>query len=322
MGASLLLCLAAAGSLGFDVDWAAFRAGGDSSRIEFYYAVPHDQLLYVDSAGSLQARFTVAFVLADRAGNPVSSGEFVKRARLGRGGFADAVQRRLAFVDAFSVTVAPGTYRFSITVTDSTASGVTSGRRDDSLTADGFAGGPCVSSLQLGSRLVVDSLSGALAVIPNPSGRFGAPGPDTLYFYLEGYGFAPEPDSWGLETRVIREGGADTVVETGLLARAKSGPDVSAAFGLSLHGVKPGQYRLLVALTDFAVRRTAIADKRLRVGGDESPAGPAPRLEGLTERELRYYRQVQYLATPRQLAFYQTLTDFLQGFLFMRRIIQ
>lgn len=309
MVASMLLTIVAAGTLGFDIDWAAFDAGGDSARVEFYYSIPYDQLLYVDSAGVLEARFTVGFELTDRSGALVRSGEFARRARLGRGGFADAVRRRLAFVDAFSVTVRPGGYRYAIAVSDSTQSGVTRGRRDDTLPITAFGGRLSASSLQLGSRLVVDSATGAVSVIPNPGSRFGAPGPDTLYFYVEGYGFEPESDSYGLEIRLLSMVGPDTAIESGLLVRARSGPHAAAALGIGVGGVKPGNYQLEVTLTDFDLRRSVRAEKRLWIGPEAAAAGAVPRLEGLSDRERRYYREIQHLTTPRQLGFYQALTD-------------
>ncbi len=40
MSACLVLLLAVTGAIDFGVDWSAFRAGRDSSRVEFFYGIP------------------------------------------------------------------------------------------------------------------------------------------------------------------------------------------------------------------------------------------------------------------------------------------
>ena len=45
MSLAIALLVALSGAIDFSVDWSAFRAGADSSRVEFFYAIPYDQLL-------------------------------------------------------------------------------------------------------------------------------------------------------------------------------------------------------------------------------------------------------------------------------------
>lgn len=302
---ALLLTLTCA--VRFDVDWVAYRAPADSSRVEFFYSIPHDQLLYTDSAGQISATFTVRMQLRGVTNGFVQDGEFRKRARLPEGGFVGAVERRRTFVDGFSVTAPPGTYRFELTVTDSAPGGFTTGTARDSLTLPGFNQSPSLSTLHLGARIAVDTLTGAVAVIPNPSHQFGLAGLDTVYFYYEAYNLVPDTNQYGLETRVIGAR-ADTVLESGLTLRSKSGSQASSALGLSVRGLAPGGYTLIVGITDLVTRRSAWREREFTVGSP-APAGPAPRLTGLGGRELAYYREVQYLTTPRQYAFYQALSD-------------
>ena len=307
MFASFALLLALTGTIQFNVDWVAYRAPADSSRIEFFYSIPHDQLLYVDSAGQLSATFTVKMQIRGVANGFVQSGEFRKRARLPAGGFVGAVERRRTFVDGFSVTAPPGSYRFELAVTDSAPTGFTTGTVRDSLTLPDFGQSPSLSTLHLGARITVDSVTGAVAVIPNPSHEFGVVGLDTVYFYYEAYNLAPDTNQYGLETRVIGAR-SDTVLESGLMLRTKNGNKASSALGLSVRGLAPGAYTLVVELTDLVTRRSTTRERRFTVGSSER-AGPAPRLGGLDERELAYYHEVQYLTTPRQYAFYEALSD-------------
>lgn len=307
MFASFALLLALTGAIDFNVDWVAYRATADSSRIEFFYSVPHDQLLYVDSAGQLSATFTVKMQIHGATNGFVQTGEFQKRARLPEGGFVGAVERRRTFVDGFSVTAPPGSYRFELAISDSAPAGFTSGTLRDSLTLPDFSRSPSLSTLHLGARITVDTLTGAVAVIPNPSHHFGIAGLDTVYFYYEAYNLAPDTNQYALETRVIGAG-YDTVLESGLMLRSKSGSHASSVLGLSVRGLEPGGYTLGVELTDLVTRRSTTRERRFTVGSSE-PAGPAPRLAGLSEREQAYYHEVQYLTTPRQYAFYQALSD-------------
>jgi GWxTD domain-containing protein len=311
MVASLALALAITGAMSFSVDWAAFRAGADSSRVDFFYAIPHDQLLYVDSAGECHADFTVAVEVKGLGSDFKQAGAFRKHARLGPGGFAEAVIHQRAFVDAFSVTVPAGRFSFRVDVTDSTPSGVAKGTYQDSLAVAGFTTSPSLSSLQLGAALMSDTATGALAVIPNPSRRFGVRR-DTVYFYYEGYGLAPDTSQYGLEVWVVRRGRGqtDTAVRSGLLIRDKRGGNVSSAFGLSVKGLERGVHTLMVAITDLTTHRSAGSERDFFVAtAADTQEKVAPRLEGMGERERRYYREVQYLTTPKQHAFYEALSD-------------
>ncbi len=310
MTVSLALCLTLVGALQFSVDWAVFRATEDSSRVDFFYAVPYDQLLYVDSAGGPTASFAVAIDFRGIDNSFAQSGQFSKRASLGPGGFAQAAARQRTFVDGFSIVAPAGRYRFEMTITDSSPAGRNSGTVVETLVVGRFGSGFGISSLQLGARVVTDSFGGRVSVLPHPSRRFGAAGFDTLYFYYEGYGLSPDTGEYGLETWVLRRGErVDTVVQSGLLSRPRSATTVGAAFGLEVASLGPGEYELGVALTDFGTGQTVRTNRPFVVGEVVGPAGPAPRLVGLGEREQRYYREISYIATPRQLAYYQALSD-------------
>jgi GWxTD domain-containing protein len=310
MGASLLLLAALAGAIDCAVDWAAFRARGDSGRVDFFYAIPHHQLLYVDSAGELSAVFTVDVSLRGLDNGFVQNGSFRKRARLPAAGFVDAAERRRTFVDGFSITAPAGRYRFDLGVVDSAPSGLARGGVTDSLVIPGWTERPALSSLQLGARCVRDA-TGALSVLPNPSRRFGVAGLDTVYFYFEGYGLSNDTNQYGLETTVRRRGepARDTVVQSGFQLHPKAGTDVAAAFGLGVAALDPGGYTLAVALTDLVNRKTVVGERDFLVGAELAPAAQSPQLESLSERERRYYHEIQCLTTPAEFARYQALSD-------------
>ena len=57
MSTCIAVLLALTGALNFSADWSAFLAGGDSSRVEFFYAIPYEELLYTQTDSFLLAQF-------------------------------------------------------------------------------------------------------------------------------------------------------------------------------------------------------------------------------------------------------------------------
>ncbi len=294
-------------AIDFSVDWAAFRAGPESSRVEFFYGIPYDQLLYTQTDSGINARFAVQMELSGIGTSFREQGTIRKRARLTS--FREAERVRRSFVDGFSVVAPPGRYRFRIAVAESTASGVNQGMREDSIEVPGFAGGLTLSSLQLGASLTTDTVTGAVSVIPSPGLRFGIGGNDAVYVYFEGYGLSLDTNQYRIDVAVLRPGSDDTLVRGGPLFRPKAGADVATALGVSLEAVGPGPCVLALSLADLATGQRVGGTKRFVVG--EGAAGPGFRvsLDSLTGRERRYYREVEFIATPGELKYYAALSD-------------
>jgi len=306
MSFGIALLLAVTGALDFGVEWSAFRAGGDSSRVEFFYAIPYDQLLYTQTDSGLVAHFSVRLELAGLDNSFSEEGAVLKRARIRS--FQEALTARQSFVDAFSVTAPPGTYRFRIAVAETSSSGQTAGVREETLRLRGFDSGLALSSLQVGST--IDTVTGA--VIPNPTHRFPDKGLEALYVYYEGYNLSPESAVYHVRAAVTRSRGGrpDTVVKTQPLARQKQGTSTAYALGVSMAGVEPGTYTLGLELTDLAAKQSATASRDFVIGSAAPEAGAvATRLDKLSPLERKYYDQIQYLATPNQLAYYKALSD-------------
>lgn len=173
-GSLLALLSVAVGAINFSVDWSAFRAGGDSSRVEFFYSIPFDQLAYTQTDSGLVAPFSVRLGLQGVDNGFREQGTVLKRARIRD--FEDAARSQRSFVDGFSVVAPAGRYRFEIVVGETTSDVKNSGESRDSLDLAGFRSGLGLSSLQIGSTAIVDTQTGAVSVIPNPSHRFPRPG--------------------------------------------------------------------------------------------------------------------------------------------------
>jgi GWxTD domain-containing protein len=310
MSAGVALLLALTGALDFSVDWSAFRAGGDSSRVEFFYAIPYDQLLYTQTDSGLVAQFSVQLELVGLDNSFREAGTVLKRARIRS--FQEALAAQRSFVDGFSVTAPAGTYRFRIAVAETSSAGQTAGTREDTLRLRGFNAGLALSSLQVGSTALTDTLTGAVSVIPNPTHRFPDKGLEALYVYYEGYNLSPDSDHYRVRAAIVRGRGGkpDTVVKTQPLARPKPGTSAAYALGVSADGVEPGAYTLSLELTDVATKRSVTAERGFTIGSPET-GGTAVglSLNGLSSLEQKYYDQIQHIATPNQVAYYKALSD-------------
>lgn len=307
----MALLVALSGALDFSLDWSAFRAGGDSSRLEFFYAIPYDGLLYTQTPDSgLSAEFSVRLELAGLDNSFRQEGTVFKRARIRS--FQEALAAQRNFVDGFSVTAPPGKYRFSIAIAETSSAGQTEGAREDTIIVSGFDAGLALSSLQVGSTALTDTATGSVSVLPNPTHRFPDKGLEALYVYYEGYNLSADSSTYLVRAAIIRSRGGrpDTVVATQPLSRSKQGTNVAYAMGVSFAGVEPGAYTLGLEMTDVATKRSVTAVRDFVIGSVEpevTAAGLVPDSLGPLER--KYYDQIQYLATSNQVAYYKALSE-------------
>lgn len=329
------LCLAAGWAMsfaaGFSADWAFFRGAADSTRVEVFYSVPYDLLEYEARDSGLAARFSVRFQMSGANGFSQDAVIF-KQARIGS--FREASQSRRSFVDGFGVSVRPGRYWLKMTlakpaaVQSDTAGEVIDYTEmesvEDTIDVPDLSQGFALSSVQLAADVVPDSTTGSFSVIPNPARRYGGHGRERVYLYYETYGLAPEPDSYEVRVSVLRSKGKgtgakvqgespspeglDTVVAAEPMTKRKSGTRGSSALGVSVDGLGPGDYLLSLEVRDCGQSRGRQA--AFRVVGEEEPGGPqSPYRIQLTELEKLYYRELKYIASKRELGYYNTLSD-------------
>ena len=312
---------AAGEGIDFSVDWAAFRGGGDSSRVEFFYAIPifsgpRLQLDFQEKDSGLVAEFAVRFEMSGDNGYEQDA-MLYKRATIAS--YSEAREAQRSFVDGFSLNVPPGNYDIGFTVSQpkvvqagdsDTVEFVEKGSREAEMTVDDFSAGPAMSDLQLAAGVVYDTITGGFTVVPNPTRRYGVQGVDRVYFYFEGYGLSPEADSYEVSTTVLGTGAEpETLVSGTPQVKPKSGTDVSSALGVSVASLDPGEYRLEVGLRDrhggATIRRTA----SFTVGEEPGPVDATPWVLQLSELEQKYYDRLEYIATPRELDYFNALSD-------------
>lgn len=298
----------------FSVDWAAFQGTDDTSRVEFFYAIPYGQLEYdtvVD--GGVVARFSVRFQLSGPEGL-VEDATIYKQARINTLVEAEKAQR--VFVDGFGVPVPAGRYLLRVTISSltgmQTGDTVVSGGHvyEDSIEVPDFRVEPTLSTIQLAAGIVHDTVSGGFSVVPNPTRRYGGDGVDRVYFYFEGYGLSPAADSYDVVTSILdRTAEPETLVSSVQAKYKGQGTRVSAALGVSVDGLRAGQYTLAVAVADRGNGSVTVRSTWFTIAGEETPADRTPYRLEMTERETRYYDRLEFIATARELAYYNALSD-------------
>jgi GWxTD domain-containing protein len=313
-GAALLGITAAATGMVFDVDWAAFRGPADSSRVEFFYAVPifaggTPQFDFRAEDTLLVARFALAFRLAGDNGYEQSA-TLYKQVTLSS--LVEAREARRQFVDGFSLNVPPGRYRASFTLAQpGPGEGdtfVEKGRREDTLVVPDFGAGMHVSELQLAAGVVLDTVSGGFSVVPHPGRGFGGDGLDRVYIYYEGYGLSPAADSYEVETRMFSTA-AETLVSVGPQVKPRAGTEVSSVLGVSVGKLKPGDYEVELVLRDRAggsARRRAAFHVSRPV---QEPGDVTPYQLALTPLEKKYYDRLEFIASGSEIAYFNSLSD-------------
>ncbi|NPV14552.1 GWxTD domain-containing protein [candidate division WOR-3 bacterium] len=300
MASLLLFSLAVFATLQFDLDWAVFQGESDSSRVEFYYGVPFDQLAFQPGPDGLVALFTVSTELKGIDVQFSESGTINKRARIKS--FQDAAQHQRTFVDQFSINAPPGTYEVKVTIADS----LNQGTIIDTLTVPDFAAHPALSSIQLAVALLRDTATGRLVVVPNPGRRFGSDA-RKLCAYLEGYGLIPDSGSYEFRYHLVDVLSKDTIVRSAPIVRKKSGAKASITLELGIDSIQDGSYLFGVTLTDHSNNRTVTTARQFTIGS--TAPSPRPYTFQPSPQEEKYYRKLEFIATPKELAYYNSLSD-------------
>ncbi len=301
---ALISTILTASPLQFYLDWSAFRHTADSCRVEFYYGVPYDQLTFQPVEGELVALFDVTLTMQGLTSHFSETGTIRKRARLRS--FQEAITSKRLFVDQFSVIAPPGTYHIQVQLTDT----LNSGTIVDTITVPDLSRGLGLSSIQLAAGLIKDTLTGRLAIVPNPRHTFPVTEHLNLYLYFEGYGLAPDSTNYEVRYALLNQATGDTVISSSPIVRQKTGTSTALTLELGLDSIKPGDYKIAVQLTDPGANQTASAEHPLTIASETpTPPTPSPFTLTLSPREERYYREIQFLATPRELAYYNSLSD-------------
>lgn len=301
------LPLRSSGNLQVFAETAAFRGPEGLTRLETYTLIDARQLQFVPEDGKYVSQIDFVLSLQDSAGSPIKRELWTRNVSVED---VRELKKNGALVrDIVAVDIAPGPYKITVSVEDvyGDLQGVCEGhlrvRRLD---------GPelAVSDLEFASELQQVEETGRFVrngwkVVPNTTRFFRVGGP--IQFYFEVYNFkavADNPnDSFVLGYSLIDTSGA---VAKAYPARRllKPGESVAKPETLETEGLAGGAYALQVELFDRATREHVRHSRKVFLVSDE---GEAPQLTESEQEQLRYYQEITYVATEKDMKLYGSL---------------
>jgi len=295
------------GNLQMFVETTSFRGPNGLSRFEVYSLLDARQLQFVPEAQKHVSQIDFTAVLYD------TTGEEVKRQFWTRNVSVDDMQSMKqsgALVrDMVAFDLPPGRYKLRFVVED--IYGDLTGQCEDTFDVRAFdTGALTVSDLLFSSTLESTTETGRFVkngweVVPNTT-RFFRVG-QAINLYYEIYNFKPQldnpNDSFVLGYSLVDTG--DVVVKKYPAKRLrKPGESVVKTESLATDGLSGGVYFLQVELFDRTTREHVRHRRRLFL---ISPNGDAPQLTEEEEEQLRYFKDIRYVASEKDLDMFTKL---------------
>jgi hypothetical protein len=202
---------------------------------------------------------------------------------------------------------------------------------DETLVVRDLRRAPSISDPIIGNQ-VLQPEGGPMSVMPVASRTFGGAADREMYVYIDGYGFAapeeavpsskfqvpgtknqelrtfPETLYHEIETSILDSTGKEVKVLPPI-KRGRTSGQIAEAYGLTTQGLAPGRYQLQVSVRDDATDSTAAAGKSFFVVGVEAPQVPPADWSAFTSEEQKELGDIRYVATDRELKYYQSLSD-------------
>ena len=274
-------------------DIAGFKALNDFSRCEVYISMPYSELSYQKEGDVLKSSFKIRLNLA---GAKETTKEWNKISYINS--YQEAESRKFHILDQIDLFLQPGEYCVKIEVVSD--SNVKSIQKSFKI---GFPPSSLyLSDIQLATKIEpTDSLGkfikNGLRIIPNPQCIFGKRYP-VLYAYGEIYNLTPESEyevNYSISNKLgelVQKLPAKT-----LYAEAK---DVTEVMDIDIRDFKGGDYLLKIEVTQG--EKIASEEKSFRIA-------KATEEEKFTAEELKYYDLIKYIASQKELEFYNNLPD-------------
>jgi GWxTD domain-containing protein len=297
---ALLLLLALGGQqMEFAADHAFFRGVEELTYAEIYYKIPYGELTY-EGEEELTATIEFSFCVNNLATGDSVVDRWERRSVIPS--FEEAKDRDLEIVEVAKLLLRPGDYRFEYGVAD-----VNSSREVllvDTVTVPVLWDDEMVlSSIELATKIEEDSVPGqffknGLRVIPNPGGEYSITR-SILYSYTEIYNLSDDTLLVEIGYSIVDDAG-EAVQTFPAKHLSKTGRDIVDVGVVNVVGVPTGDYRFRVTVADSGSGETAYTEREISVVPFRSP--PPPGLE-------EYYSMLEYLVTPKELEFYESLSD-------------
>ncbi len=249
----------------FDLDWAAFRAGGDSVRVECYYKIVNPRLSYVRRAmkhseaqpGSQQAHgdtigeyyvaaYEIHAILSTR--KDAQAGSVSARENYALPSFEETRNPSGYLVNLLTLTVPADDYELAVTLTDRVSSGAFTQKQSLALRdAHGESwpvGGPMFIDPTADAQGIKRFERNGLYLVPSVTRAFAAT-KDRLAMYLEVYRDLA-PDAAYLEIEAEQRFGKKKQVDT--IPITSTDALIPIVYKSELEGFKTGESTLRIRL--------------------------------------------------------------------------
>ncbi len=295
------------GALEVFVETANFRGTEGMTRLEIYSLLDARQLQFVPEGGKFVSQVDFTAVLRDSMGKEIKRELWTRNVTVTD---MQMVKNQGALVrDLASLDVPPGKYQFAFTAED--IYGDHSGTCEGHVLARNFAQTElAVSDVMFASELIPTTETGRFVknnwqITPNTT-RFVRTG-DSLRVYFEIYHLKIQPDkpndSFVLGYSLIDTG--DVAVKTYPAKRLlKPGESVAKTEMLDTQGLSGGVYRLQVDLFDRSTREHVRYRRPVFLISEEQEMSKLTEAE---EAQLRYFRNIEIVATEKELAIFEKL---------------
>ena len=324
------------GAIELFVDASGIRGPEGFTRQEIYLLLDAAQLEFTRDGDEYVAELTVHVVLTDSTGAEAENVEWQRRISVDDP--KEIVDNGVPYTDVMGFDLKPGVYDYRLSVTDTRAE----------------LSGTCKAKMLVrefeGEALTVSDLEVAVRVeeAPDEAGRFGKHGwrvvPNvtrtfpvngTIRFYVEIYRLSPAPERV-VEAEAEVEGKATgpASAETSILGYTltdtlgntvrkyppvlliKPGASVVKVDSLSLDGIERGSYKLRAEVLDRGNRQVARTERLVFVSEQRKP----PELSAEQKDQLRYYADIRYVASDKDLELYKKLKSSRARMRLLRRV--
>jgi len=303
----LFIFLTLSGEATFTFDISRFYWSSQITEVEVNYAIPYDLLSYSNEEGKLTAPFKVD-VKFENLDTGETLSDTLKRVSV-IPSYKEAKERNLIALEQFKVFFKPSRYKLTINVVDiNTGTKIT---KNEIFNIDSLPDVLTVSDIELATLIEEDTTEeqftkNGLKVIPNPSRIFGQIR-DKLYFYFEVYNLKKDTIPYEINY-IILDNEGNEINRIGPKKKSKTvnttvGIDVGA---LNLIAFKTGFYTLNIEVIDGGDYATQHRDFQVQ---REVVTTVKEEIPLFTEEEMKYYAQIEYIASNKEISEYKALND-------------
>lgn len=277
----------------FSIDIAGFNVQDSFCRCEIYTSMPYSELSYQREENLFKSAFKIRLNLS---GDKKVTKEWNKTSYISS--YQSAKKRNLHILDQINLLLKPGKYNLKIEiVSDSNTNSV-----QKLFKIESSPKGLYLSDIQLATKIeCTDSLGkfikNGLRIIPNPQCIFGRRY-SVLYAYSEIYNLNPE-NNYEVSYSILNESD-ELVQKLSPKILPASSKNVTEVAEINVKNFEEGNYLLKIEVLQGEI--TASKEKNFSV---------AKRIakEEFTAEELKYYNLIKYIASSKELEFYNNLAD-------------